>query len=697
MIKINGLRINIINKKGLFGNEFTFENGLNIIRGNNSSGKSTVFQSLLYGLGMEELIGGKNTAALQYVLKEKIIIDGDFIPIIESNVLLEIENTKGKIITIQRYIVNEKFDPRYVKVYMGSLITNSAKSDLDYLEMYLHDKNAAQNKEFGFHAYLEKFLDISLPKVNYTDGSERKLYLQTLFPSFTIEQKNGWSDFLSTIPYYKIRDPKSKVIEFILNLDVLENQKKKTKLSFNKKIIEHQWEQKFNDFQDLLNGESFQIQGVDSNAFIIKPEDSIYIRRLVEDGEYKNIDEYLDLVKNELNELTKKSIPTTGQNIKELTLRSETISRKISQANVEKQNVHNDIVIMSREIKEYKRDYSNTINDLENYVAYKKVTDFASRENLTLPTDNCPTCNQSIKDTLLPQEIDQDYMRLDENIEHLKAQKEMYTTFISGQEDSLIKLNTRLERLIDFVKRNRSILKSINRELIADDRIPSQFEIERRIRLESQLKHYNKLKIKTDNIVNDFKYLSKQYAKILGDIKDLPSSFYSSLDFQKLKYLNTEFKQLLTKFNYRSYEVSEISIPYDGYFPTVQGLNLVKNFDDNKEDKKIEGKLKHNSSASDFVRAIWAYTTALYKTSMKFNSNHPKLLVFDEPSQHDMANRDMNNFLNELSSYTNGQSIVFASFGERDENFKEETKGIEKFHLIDLSKLPKIFKFQSEL
>ncbi|WP_299667208.1 hypothetical protein [uncultured Polaribacter sp.] len=697
MIKINGLRINIINKKGLFGNEFTFEKGLNIIRGNNSSGKSTVFQSLLYGLGMEELIGGKNTAALQYVLKEKIIVDDETIPIIESNVLLEIENTKGEIITIQRYIVNEKFDSRYVKVYKGSLITNIIKSDIDYLEMYLHDKNAAQNQEFGFHAYLEKFLDISLPKVNYTDGSERKLYLQTLFPSFTIEQKNGWSDFLSTIPYYKIRDPKSKVIEYILNLDVLENQKKKTKLNFNKKIIEHQWEQKFIDFKDLISSESFQIQGVDSDAFIIKPEDSIYIRRLVEDGEYKNIDEYLGIVKNELDESNKKSVPTTGENTEKLTLRSKKISEKISFANVEKQNANNDIVLLSRELKEYKRDYSNTIKDLDNYTALKKVNDFASQENLTLPTDNCPTCSQSIKDTLLPQEIDQDYMRLDENIEHLKAQKEMYTTFISGQEDSLINLKTKLERLEDYVKKNRSILKSINRELVSDDRIPSQFEIERRIRLENQLRHYTKLRIKTDSIIKDFRSLSKQYAKILGEIKDLPSSFYSPLDFQKMKYLNTEFKQLLTKFNYRSYEVNEISIPYDGYFPTVQGLNLVKNFDDKKEEKKIEGKLKHNSSASDFVRAIWAYTSALYKTSVKFNSNHPKLLVFDEPSQHDMANRDMNNFLAELSSYSNGQSIVFASFGERDENFKEETKGIENFHLIDLSKLTKIFKFQSEL
>ena len=112
MINIRGLRINIINKNGLYGNELVFTKGLNIIRGNNSSGKSTLFQSLLYGLGMEELIGGKNTSALQYVLKEKISVDNKTYPVIESNVLLEIENHRQEKITIQRYIKSEQYDPR---------------------------------------------------------------------------------------------------------------------------------------------------------------------------------------------------------------------------------------------------------------------------------------------------------------------------------------------------------------------------------------------------------------------------------------------------------------------------------------------------------------------------------------------------------------------------------------------------------
>jgi len=693
MINIRGLRVNIISKKGIYGNELTFTKGLNIVRGNNSSGKSTLFQSLLYGLGMEELIGGKNTSALQYVLKEKITIEDVSYPVLESNILLEIENQKQEKITIQRYIESEQYDPRYVRVYSGSLISDPKITNVDYSEMYLHDKNAAKNLEFGFHAYLETFLGLSLPEVNYTDGTERKLYLQTLFPAFTIEQKNGWADFLATIPYYKIRDPKSKVVEYILGLDVLENQKKKTKLNFKKKLIEHQWEQKFIDFNDVLKGEAFELQGLNINPFIIKPEDAIYVRRLDEEGEYINIDEYLMKIGSSLDELNEAMVPTTGETTNELAKRAEKITEKISYANAEKQKVSNSIEIQRRELKEYKRDYSETLKDLENYLAYKKVKDFAKEDNLTLTKDNCPTCDQSIKDTLLPQDIEQDYMRLDENIDHLKAQKEMYTTFIYGQEDNLIKLNTKLERLNDFLRTNRNVLKSINRDLVADDRIPSQFEIERKIGFENQLKYYSKLKDKTFTLISEFKKLSAEYAEVISDIKDLPKNFYSANDIEKMNYLNSEFKSLLRKFNYRSYDVNEVSIPTDGYFPTVLGLNLVKNVDD----KRVEGKIKHNSSASDFVRAIWAYTCALYKTSAKFNGNHPKMLVFDEPSQHDMANSDMNSFLKELSIYKKGQSIVFASFGETNDIFNDETKDIDKFNLVDFSSLEKIFKFQSNI
>ncbi|MDT0677309.1 hypothetical protein [Autumnicola musiva] len=692
MIKLNSLRINIVTKGALYGEEIQFFKGLNVIRGNNSSGKSTVFQGLLYGLGMEEIIGGKNTMALQYVLKDKIKVDEKQLPVIESSILLEIENQKGESITIQRYIESDTYDPRYVKVYLGKIISETPKPDIESLEMYLHDQNAAKNLKYGFHAYLNTFLNTDLPDVSYTDGSSKKLYLQTIFPSFAIEQKNGWADFLATIPYYKIKDVKSKVIEYILKLDVLENQKNKENLNFEKKIIEYQWEQKYIDLKDILKSENLKVEGLNIKPQILKPEDKIYVRRMTADG-YKNLDELLEIFQSELNEIEKESLPKTGQISDKLSKQLDQLTVEYSKLNFSKQNLVNKIVLSEKDLKGYKKEYSETINELENYKAYKKVRKFAKDEDVQITQDLCPTCSQEVKDTLLPQDINQNYMKLDENINHLKSQKDLYLAFIRGQENQIFEHEQRLDRLSDKIRKNRSTIKSLNREMIADDRIPSKFIIEKKVNLESQIRHYQKIKKRIDTELQEFKDISKKYAKTLGRIKELPNAFYSSEDLKKMDFFNNKFKSLLEKFNYRSYEIRDISIPYDNYFPNVKGLNLVKRVDE----KKSEGKIKHNSSASDFIRAIWSYTISLFETSYKFNANHPGILLFDEPSQHDMANKDMNSFLNVLASNKDCQSIVFASFGERDDIFKQETKGIQDFHLVDFSRRDKIFQLKSEL
>ena len=67
MLRINAIKIEVNTSDGLFGCEYTFNKGLNIIKGDNSSGKSTLFQSILYALGFEELLGGKNEKTMQSV------------------------------------------------------------------------------------------------------------------------------------------------------------------------------------------------------------------------------------------------------------------------------------------------------------------------------------------------------------------------------------------------------------------------------------------------------------------------------------------------------------------------------------------------------------------------------------------------------------------------------------------------------
>ncbi|WP_185974032.1 hypothetical protein [Brevibacillus sp. LEMMJ03] len=50
--------------------------------------------------------------------------------------------------------------------------------------------------------------------------------------------------------------------------------------------------------------------------------------------------------------------------------------------------------------------------------------------------------------------------------------------------------------------------------------------------------------------------------------------------------------------------------------------------------------MKFDSSASDNIRAIWAFTVALFQTSHEKGGNHPGLLIFDEPAQHSIVTND---------------------------------------------------------
>ena len=46
MLKINAIKIDIVTADGNYGFEQSLTTGLNIIRGNNSSGKSSLFQAI---------------------------------------------------------------------------------------------------------------------------------------------------------------------------------------------------------------------------------------------------------------------------------------------------------------------------------------------------------------------------------------------------------------------------------------------------------------------------------------------------------------------------------------------------------------------------------------------------------------------------------------------------------------------------
>ncbi|WP_425642229.1 AAA family ATPase [Marinomonas gallaica] len=90
-LKLEKFKIVLNTTDGEYGFECEFKSGLNIVRGNNSSGKSTLVNSLIYSLGMEEILGGKGEKTLPYALKEYVESENkDKIRIVSSYVYLQI-------------------------------------------------------------------------------------------------------------------------------------------------------------------------------------------------------------------------------------------------------------------------------------------------------------------------------------------------------------------------------------------------------------------------------------------------------------------------------------------------------------------------------------------------------------------------------------------------------------------------------
>ena len=120
---INAIKLRIVTAEGEYGFSFSFARKLTIIRAGNSSGKSTLFNSLLYGLGMEEIIGGKGERALNYAVKDYFDLEGKRLHVVASEVLVELSNTAGKVITLRRVIRDSVKDSSLIEIFFSSHLT----------------------------------------------------------------------------------------------------------------------------------------------------------------------------------------------------------------------------------------------------------------------------------------------------------------------------------------------------------------------------------------------------------------------------------------------------------------------------------------------------------------------------------------------------------------------------------------------
>lgn len=670
MLHINALRLEINTTNGLYGTTISFDSGLNIIKADNTSGKSTLFQSIIYALGFEELIGMKNERTMQSVLKDTVE-DGDKkYQVLQSTVHLEIYNGK-QIVTIKRSVVNEKRKPQLVDVTFGALITLNEVGETK--QMYLHDKGSATDEIYGFHSFLEEFLGWNLPNVIDNNGNKTKLYMPLIAPAFILEQKSGWSSFFATIPYYGVKNAEERVIEFLLDLDVFQNEQAKISLNIDKRVLQEKWGIVFDDFQSLAQRGNAEVVGLESYPVIINDLSEIYFRVLRKD-KYLLIPDLIQDFTDEFNELNNQTEITVGENIERNQTRLTILNNGLLSLSLRQQQLADELLHEKEKFKQYIQQIKTVQEDLEKNKSAQKMLKLGADLPTHIASQICPTCGQTTNDSLLPAGVDQVPMQINDNINFLSSQLKMLETFVKSQRSKLIEKDRTNAEYNDRLSQVRQEIRNLKRDLVSDERMPSEELLERKINARRSVTFYIDLLEKVDLLKNRLKKLSDEWDSIKRKEANLAGDFFSAEDRRKLQYMQDKFLDLLAKFNYQSKDRSAIKISTEKYLPVIE-VKLP-----NEKQKSYD--IRFDSSGSDHIRCMWAYYLALLLTSQKLEGNHPGLLMLDEPQQQSASTIDFHEFLKELSSHTESQTLVFASFQNSQKDFEEATSGLS-FKRID--------------
>ena len=666
MLKINRLKIKITATNKVYQFDECFSSGLNIIASDdNTRGKSSVLIAIYYCLGFEEIIGGLNEKVLTSAYKNQIEDKDTSWPVLESGAYLEISNGTDEI-TIYRSAKHETRDSKLVTVYFSKLdyIYNVDTTSEDY---YVHMKFAATNRS-GFHTFLEKFLQIELPLVPASDGVDRKLYLQLVFAAMFIEQKNGWSGIYSGMPYLAIKDAKKRVTEFILALETFENERKRNQLLNKERYQKEQWKNLFAEMRVFQSSAQCYVKNIPQIPEILpeKFEKNVAIVRMV--GDNVGIDEWISQLQEEHDTL-KTVRPRVIDNYDELQNELQEVEKVIEENNNEIHTIQQELNITTRKIQEINKNLDVIKQDITNNKDAKKLKILGSNLGAESFQGRCPVCNQKIQDSLLPVQHDTNVMSIEETINHLTAQKEMFEFAYEYQTNRKQQLSTALDNIRNVQMKLYRLAKSLRRDLYSVDEDLSETIIYKRMSIEHKIQELEDFKNKISNIVDRFKDLSVNWKKLLQEKAQLPEKGFNDKDRTKLTELKKNFICNLQDYEYTSISnVRAIEISDDNYLPVID------NFD-----------MKFDSSASDNVRAIWAYTMALLQTSEKWGGNHPGLLIFDEPAQHSIGAVDTKAFFDSILNLgDNCQVIIGITINNADIREVISEIGEEKCNVVNI-------------
>jgi hypothetical protein len=639
-LRLEALELSVTTPRGTAGRVIHFRDGLNLIRADNSSGKSTALQSIVYALGLEGMLSASRRVPLAHAMTDRLEIDGQDAKVTESFVALQFRNAANEVVTTRRWVVNASVDKNLVTVQAGPVLTNPG--DYTARDYFVRLPGAAQN-ESGFHKFLADFVGLALPRVSRLDGGEVPLYLETVFPYSYVEQKHGWSSIQARLPnYLGIRDVGKRSAEFVLGLDVFSRIQQRQRIASNINELEKTWQRSCKELSERASRVGAVFSQVLPRIASFKSQGMPRPLVSITSGAWTEITKAIADLEEQVRDLENGRVPTAQASSMNGAL----------ELNAAEAGLRNAISISSA-VREEESEISDRVlqlelridalsDDLQRHKDSRTLANLGSATSSRLLAEHvCPTCHQEVEDGA---DITTHAMTIEENIAFIERQLEIFRATKADltrvQQAMLVRLESLSRQAHDF----RGQIRALKETLTSANSAPSISAIRRRLTAEDRLTSLRAASEELDKVVLSLAETAGAWSTQKTLLKTLGGTGLSDRDEEKLADLQTSVRSQLTDYKFDSLRPAEVDVSKDTYRPVHEGFDL--GFD---------------ISASDMIRVIWAYLFGVMDVGVRAGS-HIGLLIFDEPKQQETARDSYEALLQHASTrIVPGTQVIFAT------------------------------------
>ncbi|MBA5226029.1 hypothetical protein [Streptomyces griseoaurantiacus] len=580
-------------------------------------------------------------------MTDVIEVDGREYRVAESSVALEIENSRGEILTIGRPVKSSQHDTSLIRTRRGPSLSQPGGS-YDQRDYFVRRAGAAQ-REDGFHYELARFLGWNLPRVTRMDGSEGPLYLECLFPYFFVEQKHGWSGVQARIPtYLGIQDVSKRSAEFILALDamdiILEMQRIESAIS----LIEADWRSVGRNVSDVASRAGIVVRGIPKKPNPTWRRENLVGLEIDAGSGWTPLDEEIDRLAEEVDTQQVQPVATVGEaatdiedalshnhdRMTELSILLSSAIEDSEQANRQKQSLELRIGALEEDLRKHKDSLL--------------LQRLGSSDDVTTSYENCPTCGQTLPDGF---EITDYPLTVEDNIAHLEKELSTFRSMMLDAARAAEINHARVYRLRQELEGLRAAIRSQKDALISPNSLPDTAALAERVRLEANLEALRAVRDSIESSLDELDSLAATWRRNKKALAALRGRELTASDEAKIGFLRTSLVTQLEAYGFRSLVPRTLDISKKTYRPIHEGFDL--GFD---------------LSASDMIRVIWAYLFSFMEVSREHQGNHPQFLIFDEPRQQEAARPSFQQLLSRAAANgAAGSQIIFATSEEEED------------------------------